>query len=114
MGWSWWKGGRAAAERRRARVELTEAVKDPLTGHLQTLAEIMGRLLKEADGEQYRCANCGTFGPKVSKIGLKDAAAVVQLIMTAVKEPSDVATIIPIQVIVHSGGPLVPNRPDEE
>ena len=42
-------------------------------------------------------------------MGLKDAAAVVQTLMAAVKEPGEAATIVPIQVIVQSGGPLVPN-----
>ncbi len=90
-------------------MERSEEIKDALTGHIESLATIMGRLLKEADGEQYRCASCGAFGPKVSKMGLKDAAAVVQTLMAAVKEPGDTATIVPIQVIVHSGGPLVLN-----
>ncbi len=102
-------GGRAAAERRRARIERSEEIKDALTGHIESLAAIMGRPLKEADGEQWRCPQCGSFGPKRSKVGLKDAAAVVQVLMTAVKEPGDTATIVPIQVIVRSGGPLVPN-----
>ena len=39
-----------AAERRRARAERTEAVKDALTGHIESLAKIMGKLLEEADG----------------------------------------------------------------
>ena len=34
------KGGRVAAERRRARMERTEEVKDALTGHIETLAGI--------------------------------------------------------------------------
>ena len=100
-------GGRRSAERRARRMERSEEIKDALTGHIESLAKIMGRLLKEADGEQYRCASCGAFGPKVSKMGLKDAAAVVQTLMAAVKEPADMATIVPIQINVHAGGPLV-------
>ena len=69
-----------AAERRRARMERTEEVKDALTGHIETLAGIMGKLLKEADGEQWRCPQCGSFGLKRSKVGLRDAAAVVQVV----------------------------------
>ncbi len=61
-------GGRVAAERRRARVERTEEIKDALTGHIESLATIMGRLLKEADGEQWRCPQCGSFGPKRSGV----------------------------------------------
>ena len=103
-----------AAERRRARMERTEEVKDALTGHIETLAGIMGKLLKEADGEQWRCPQCGSFGLKRSKVGLRDAAAVVQVLMTAVKDLGETATVIPIQVNVVAGGPVVPYRPDEE
>ena len=78
-----------AAERRRARMERTEEVKDALTGHIETLAGIMGKLLKEADGEQWRCPQCGSFGLKRSKVGLRDAAAVVQVLMAAVKDPGE-------------------------
>lgn len=58
-----------AAERRRARTERTEEIKDALTGHIETLAAIMGRLIHEADGEQWRCPQCGSFGPKRSRLG---------------------------------------------
>ena len=34
--------------------------------HIEKLSTIMGQLLEEADGEQYRCPECGSFGPKVS------------------------------------------------
>ncbi len=60
------RGGRAAAEQRRARVERTEAVDDALLGHAEKMVEIVGRLVEEAGGEQYRCPQCGSFGPKVS------------------------------------------------
>ncbi len=103
-------GGRRSAERRARRMERSEEIKDALTGHIETLATIMGKLLKEADGEQWRCPQCGSFGPKRSKVGLKDAAAVVQVLMTAVKEPGDQATVVPIQINVHAGGPLVPGQ----
>jgi len=94
-------------------MERTEQIKDALTGHIESLAKIMGRLLEEADGEQYRCTQCGAFGPKCSKVGLRDAAAVVQVLMTAIKDLGETATVIPIQVNVVAGGPVVPYSPDE-
>ena len=60
------KGGRVAAERRRARAARDEAIDDAVTGHIEKLSEIMGRLVEEARGEQYRCPQCASFGPKVS------------------------------------------------
>ncbi len=60
------KGGRVAAERRRARAQRDEAIDDAVTGHIEKLSTIMGRLVDEAGGEQYRCLQCGSFGPKVS------------------------------------------------
>ncbi len=59
-------GGRAAAERRRARAGRDEAIDDAVTGHIEKLSAIMGQLVEEAGGEQYRCTQCGSFGPKVS------------------------------------------------
>ena len=59
------KGGLAAAEKRRARAERDEAIDDAVTGHIGKLSTIMGRLVEEAGGEQYRCPRCGSFGPKV-------------------------------------------------
>ena len=43
------------------------------------------------------------------KLKLKEAADVAAILMKSVKQPAEAATIIPIQVIVQSGGPLVPN-----
>ena len=59
------KGGLAAAERRRARAQRDEAIDDAVAGHIEKLSELVGRLVEEADGEQYRCT-CGVLGPKVS------------------------------------------------
>ena len=97
-----------AAERRRARAQRDEAIDDAVAGHIEKLSAIMGHLVDEAGGEQYRCS-CGLLGPKVPKLALREAADVLRLLMAAVKKPGDQATIVPIQVIVHSGGPLVPN-----
>jgi len=80
-----------------------------VTGHIEKLSTIMGNLVEEAGGEQYRCPQCGRFGPKVPKLKLKEAADVAAILMKSVKQPAEAATIIPIQVIVQSGGPLVPN-----
>ncbi len=60
------KGGRAAAERRRARAERSEAVDDAMVGHVEKMSKIIAQLVEEAGGEQYRCPQCGSFGPKVS------------------------------------------------
>ena len=60
------KGKQVAADRRRARAQWDEAIDDAVTGHIEKLSTIMGQLLEEADGEQYRCPECGSFGPKVS------------------------------------------------
>ena len=106
------KGGRVAAERRRARMERNEAIDDAMLGHVEKMSEIIGQLVEDAGGEQYRCA-CGLFGPKVPKLGLKETADVQRLLMQAVKETVEAATVIPIQVNVVAGGPVVPYRPDE-
>ncbi len=101
-------GGRAAAERRRARAERSEAVDDAMVGHVEKMSKIIEQLVEDAGGEQYRCT-CGVLGPKVPKLKLKEATEVAAILMKSVKQPSDAATVIPIQVIVQSGGPLVPN-----
>ncbi len=59
-------GGREAAERRRARAERSEAVDDAMVGHVEKMSEIIEQLVEEAGAEQYRCPQCGSFGPKVS------------------------------------------------
>ena len=102
-------GGRAAAERRRARAERSEAVDDAMVGHVEKMSAIIGDLVKQAGGEQHRCANCGAMGPKVPKLKLKEATEVAAILMRAVKPHDTAATIVPIQINVHSGGPLVPN-----
>ena len=102
------------AERRRARAERSEAIDDAMVGHVEKMSKIIEQLVEDAGGEQWRCPQCGSFGPKVPKLKLKEATEVAAMLMKAVRQPPDAATIVPIQVIVHSGGPLVPNRPDEE
>ena len=102
------KGGRVAAERRRARAERNEEIEDAVVGHVEKLSTIIGHLVVEARGEQYRCPECGCFGPKVPKLGLKDAADVLRLLKAAIARPGEAATVVPIQVIVAAGGPVVP------
>ncbi len=60
------RGGRLAAERRRARAARSEAVDDAMVGHVEKMSKIIAQLVEEAGGEQYRCPQCGSFGPKVS------------------------------------------------
>ncbi len=103
------KGKQVIAERRRARAERSEAVDDAMVGHVEKMSAIIADLVEQAGGEQYRCANCGAMGPKVPKLKLKEATEVAAVLMRAVKSPSEAATVIPIQVNVYSGGPLVPN-----
>ena len=45
---------------------LFRAINDAVTGHIEKLSKIMGNLVEEAGGGQYRCPQCGSFGPKVS------------------------------------------------
>ena len=80
------KGGLVTAERRRARAERDEAIDDAVTGHIGKLSAIMGRLVDDASGEQYRCTG-GVLGPKVPKLALREAADVLRLLMAAVKKP---------------------------
>ncbi len=79
-----------------------------MVGHVEKLSTIIGHLVEEASGEQYRCPECGCFGPKVPKLGLKEAADVLRLLKAAITRPGEAATVIPIQVIVAAGGPVVP------
>ncbi len=60
------KGKQVAAERRQARAEWSEAVDDAMVGHVEKMSETIAQLVEEAGGEQYRCPQCGSFGPKVS------------------------------------------------
>ena len=105
------KGGRVAAEKRRARAQRSEAVDDAMVGHVEKMSDIIADLVTQAAGEQHRCANCGALGPKVPKLKLKEATEVAAILMRAVKQPDTTATVIPIQINVHAGGPLVPGIP---
>ena len=49
--------------RRRARAERSEAVDDAMVGHVEKMSKIIAQLVEEAGGEQYRCPQCGSFGP---------------------------------------------------
>ena len=84
-----------------------------MVGHIEKLSEIIGHLVEAASGEQYRCGSCGAFGPKFPKLGLKDAADVLRLLKAAITRPGEAATVVPIQVIVAAGGPIVPYRREQ-
>ncbi len=102
------RGGRVTAERRARMKERSEQIEDAMVGHVERMNEIIGRLMEEAEkGEQWRCS-CGLFGPKVSKLTLKEATEVAAMMMRAVKGPDSVTAVIPIQVNVVAGGPVVP------
>ncbi len=105
------KGGRVAAERRRAvQEDREEAIRDVLTGHLERLAGKVGQLIDDADAKQTRCGSCGAFGPKRVRSGaLKEVAALVQIVMATVKKPMEAGGVGPtIQVIVAAGAPILP------
>jgi len=76
-----------------------------MVGHVEKMSDIIADLVEQAGGEQHRCTNCGALGPKVPK--LKEATEVAAILMRSVKQPDAATTVIPIQVIVQSGGPLV-------
>ena len=105
------RGGGMAQERR----ERIEAIKEALTGHVEQLSGMVSRLLEAAEGEQYRCPRCGSFGPKVPTVGLREAADVLKqlgaIILPAQHEHEGLP---PIQVNVVAGVQVVPYRPDEE
>ncbi len=101
------KGGRAAAEKRRARAERDDAIDDAMVGHVEKMSEIIADLVEEAGGKQYRCT-CGVLGPKVPKLKLKEATEVAAILMRTVRPPSEATTVIPIQVNVAAGGQVMP------
>ncbi len=74
------------------------------------MSKIIEQLVEEAGGEQHRCANCGAMGPKVPKLKLKEATEVAAILMRSVKQPDAATTVVPIQINVHAGGPLVPGQ----
>ncbi len=80
-----------------------------MVGHVEKMSAIIAQLVEQAGGEQYRCT-CGLLGPKVPKLKLKEATEVAAILMRAVKQPDTAATIVPIQINVHAGGPLVPGH----
>jgi hypothetical protein len=107
------KGGRVTAERRARMKARSEEIEEAMVGHVERMNAIIGRLMEEAEkGEQHRC-QCGRFGPKVSKLTLKEATEVAATMMRAVKGPDTVTTVVPIQVNVVAGGPVTPNLPPD-
>ncbi len=78
-----------------------------MVGHVEKMSDIIADLVEQAGGEQHRCTSCGAFGPKVPKLKLKEATEVAAILMRSVKQPDSATTVIPIQINVHAGGPLV-------
>ena len=103
-------GHKVAAERRRARVERTEAINDAMAGYAEKFLGLVGQMLEQLGGEQYRCA-CGLYGPKVLKATLREVADVAVKFAEAAKDKGEAATVIPIQVNVYSHAPLVAGKP---
>jgi len=102
-----WGGGRAAAERRRARAERSDALDDAMAGYAQKGLDLLGVALEQMGGEQYRCA-CGLYGPKVLKATVRELADLVVKFAEAAKDKEVASTVIPFTVQVMAGGPIVP------
>ncbi len=97
--------------------ERAQAVRGELVAELEGAAKDLSALLetaRESDGDRLRCKACGSFIPGVSKLKLSDILAVIRELRAILPAQLEHEGLPPIQVIVHSGGPLVPNRPDEE
>ena len=82
---------------------------EAMVGHASRMMEVIDDLVELAAGDQYRCS-CGQYGPKVPKLGLKEATEIAKLMMQAAKDRDDVASTM-ISVTVVGGVQIVPNRP---
>ena len=102
------KGGLVHAEKRRARVERSDAIDDAMVGYAEKFLALVDERLKQARGKQYRCA-CGRFGPKVLEVTLRETADLAVKFAEAAKEKGVGTTVmIPFQVTVAAGGPVMP------
>ncbi len=88
-----------------------------MIGQLEGAAKDLSALLetaRESEGDRLRCKNCGSFIPGVSKLKLRDVLAVIRELRAILPVQYEHEGLAPIQVNVVAGGPVVPNRPDEE
>ncbi len=66
---------------------------------------------RESDGDRLRCKACGSFIPGVSKLNLRDTLAVIRELRAILPAQLEHEGLAPIQFIVASGAPIVPNSP---
>lgn len=63
---------------------------------------------------QARCARCGAFIPAVPKLSIEQASILIdRLAKHGISNSPDDAPLVPIQVIVAAGGPIVPYRREQ-
>ncbi len=105
------RGGNQHTVRARSE-ELRGEIQDEL-GRL--IADLRAMLEAAREGGQARCARCGAFIPAVPKLSIEQASILIdRLAKHGISNSPDDAPLVPIQVIVAAGGPVVPYRPDEE
>ena len=105
------KGGLVAAERRRALAARNEELDEAIIGHRENLLGILGEVLEDARGEQYRCP-CGLFGPKQSKFSLNEIVDAVMKLEKG-KGLAGATVVVPFQITVVGGAQVEPNLPAE-
>ena len=105
------KGGRVAAERRRALKVRDDALEEAILGHREKLLAIIGEILEKMGGKQHRCGNCGAFGPKVSSMTINEA---IDAAMKLDRRREGSAVVgVGVTVNVVAGVQVVPNLPAE-
>ena len=107
------KGGRVAAERRRARAERSEEIDDAMLGYAEKFLALVDESLKKAKGTQYRCP-CGRFGPKVMEVSLRERADLAVKFAEAARDKAAAAAVVGVTVSVVAGVQVVPNLPAED
>jgi len=106
------KGANQHTARQRA-----QEIRGQLIGQLEGAAKDLTAILetaRESDGDRLRCKACGSFIPGVSKLKLGDILAVIRELRAILPAQHEHEGLPPIQVNVVAGGPVVPNRPDEQ
>ena len=105
------RGGNQHTVRARSE-ELRGEIQDEL-GRL--IADLRAMLEAAREGGKARCARCGAFIPAVPKLSIEQASILIdRLAKHGISNSPDDAPLVPIQVIVAAGGPIVPYTPDEE